>query len=105
MAQRYDVTIFGVSTKNFSGVTAGQVEGEDDKELRELCEQTGGQIFLPSQKAELFRAFTQVALDLRKEYVLFYTPTNQDKNGKRRKIEVKIVGADARLYHKKGYTY
>ncbi|MEK6324704.1 MAG: VWA domain-containing protein [Acidobacteriota bacterium] len=105
MAQRYDVTIFGISTKNFRGVDSGMVENADDKELRRLCEETGGQILLPSQKVELFRAFMQVALDLRQEYVLFYTPTNQAKAGKKREIKVKLVGADARLYHKHGYVY
>jgi Ca-activated chloride channel family protein len=105
MAQRYDVTIFGISTKNFKGVESGIVENSDDKELRRLCEETGGQLFLPSQKAELFRAFSQVAQDLRQEYVLFYTPQNQTKTGKRREIKVKLVAAEGRPYHKQGYTY
>ncbi|HLG15920.1 MAG TPA: VWA domain-containing protein [Blastocatellia bacterium] len=105
MAQRYDVTIFGISTKNFTGITSGTVMNADDKHLRELCEETGGQLFLPSQKVELFKAFTEVALDLRQEYVVFYTPQNQAKNGRRRKIEVKLVAADGQLYHKQGYVY
>jgi Ca-activated chloride channel family protein len=105
MAQRYDVTIFGISTKNFKGINSGTTDSADDKELRQLCEQTGGQVFLPSQKIELFRAFSQVAQDLRQEYVIFYTPQNQDKNGKRREIKVKLVRADGRLYHKQGYVY
>jgi len=105
MAQRYDVTIFGISTKNFKGVESGIVENADDKDLRKLCEETGGQVFLPSQKTELFRAFTQVAQDLRQEYVLFYTPQNQTKSGKRREIKVKLVAAEGRPYHKQGYTY
>src|SRR6185369_8491107 len=71
MAQRYDVTIFGISTKNFTGITSGTVDNADDRDLRRLCEETGGQIFLPSQKIDLFRAFNQVAQDLRQEYVLF----------------------------------
>jgi Ca-activated chloride channel family protein len=105
MAQRYDVTIFGISTKNFKGIDTGMVESSDDKELRRLCEDTGGQVFLPSQKLELFRSFTEVAQDLRQEYVLFYTPTNQARASKKREIKVKLVGADAILYHKKGYVY
>lgn len=105
MAQRYDVTIFGISTKNFRGVDTGMVESADDKELRRLCEDTGGQVFLPSQQVEMHRSFTQVAQDLRQEYVLFYTPTNQVKAGKKREIKVKLVGADGRLHHKQGYVY
>jgi Ca-activated chloride channel family protein len=105
MAERYDVTIFGISTKNFTGITSGMVESPDDKELRRLCEETGGQLFLPSEKKELFKAFTQVASDLRAEYVVFYTPDNQEHTGKRRLIKVKLVEANGHLYHKQGYTY
>jgi len=105
MGQHYDVTVFGISTKNFKGVESGMVENADDKDLRRLCEETGGQVFLPSQKLELFRSFSEVAQDLRHEYVIFYTPTNQARAGKKREIKVKLVGADAHLYHKQGYTY
>jgi Ca-activated chloride channel homolog len=105
MAQRYDVTIFGISTKNFKGIDSGSVEGADDKELRRLCEETGGQLFLPSQKLELFRAFTQVAQDLRQEYVLYYKPDNQKETGKRRDIKVKLISIDGKLHYKQGYTY
>ena len=105
MAERYDVTIFGISTKNFKGASSGLIENADDKDLRKLCEETGGQLFLPSEKAELFRAFTQVALDLRQEYVLFYTPVNQAKLNKRREIKVKLVASEGHPYHKQGYVY
>ncbi|HST20561.1 MAG TPA: VWA domain-containing protein [Blastocatellia bacterium] len=105
MAQGHDVTIFGISTKNFKGIDTGTVESSDDKDLRKLCEATGGQVFLPSQKADLFRAFTQVAMDLRQEYVIFYRPINQQKLNKPREIKVKLVSADGRLYHKEGYRH
>ena len=105
IAQRYNVTVFGISTKNFSGIAAGAVENSDDKELRVLCEQTGGQVFLPSQKLELFRAFTRIADDLRHEYVIYYQPTNQEKNGKAREIKVKLTRRDGDLYYKKGYVH
>jgi Ca-activated chloride channel homolog len=105
IAQRHDVTVFGISTKNFKGIASGTVENADDKELRLLCEQTGGQLFLPSQKIELFRAFSEVAQDLRQEYVIFYTPENQEKTGKARDVKVKLVSQKGRLYHKQGYVY
>jgi Ca-activated chloride channel family protein len=104
MAQRYDVTIYGISTKNFKGTGSGLTENADDKELRRLCEETGGQIFLPSQKMELFKAFTEVAQDLRQEYVIYYKPTNQAKTDKSRQIRVKLVGAEGHLSHKQAYT-
>lgn len=105
IAQRYDVTLFGVSTKNFTGITSGMVEGSDDKNLRRVCEETGGQLFLPSQKAQLFQSFTNVAADLRSEYVLFYTPKNQERTGKRRDVDVKMIGVKGRPHHKEWYVY
>jgi Ca-activated chloride channel homolog len=105
IAQRHDVTIFGISTKNFTGTGAGTVESSDDKDLRRLCEETGGQVFLPSQMIELLKAFTRVAQDLRQEYVLYYNPLNQDKTGKKREIRVKLLNKEGKLFHKQGYTY
>ena len=104
IAQRYNVTVFGISTKNFSGIGAGAVENSDDKELRVLCEQTGGQVFLPSQKLELFGSFTKIEKDLRQEYVIYYQPTNQEKSKKPREIKVKLTRRDGDLSYKKGYV-
>ena len=105
IAQRHDVTIFGISTKNFTGVGSGSVEGEEDKELRRLCEATGGQVFLPSQLIELHRAFTEVAKDIRQEYVIYYDPENQARTGKPRRITVKLLNAKGNLFHKEEYVY
>src|ERR1044072_5479085 len=105
IAQRYDVTIFGISTKNFSGAGGGTVASTPDKELERLCEETGGQVFLPSQKIELFRSFTEVAQDLRREYVIYNRPFNQEKTGKKREIRVKLINAEGKLSHKQGYVY
>jgi Ca-activated chloride channel homolog len=105
IAQKHDVTVFGISTKNFTGVGSGSVEGEEDKELRRLCEATGGQVFLPSQLIDLHRAFTEVAKDIRQEYVIYYRPENQDPTGKRREIKVKLLNAKGDLFHKEAYTY
>jgi Ca-activated chloride channel homolog len=103
LAQRYDVTLFGISTKNFKGIMSGMVENVDDKELRHLCEETGGQIFLPSEKMELFRSFTEVAQDLRQEYVIYYQTPNPG-DAKVRQIKVKLIGAKGELYHKEAYS-
>jgi Ca-activated chloride channel family protein len=105
LAQSHDVTIFGVSTKNFTGITRGMVTNEDDKVLRRLCEETGGRLFMPSQKKELFEAFSAVAFDLRSEYVVSYYPDNQKKTGKQREIKVKLIGTDGRTHYKQHYTY
>jgi Ca-activated chloride channel homolog len=105
IAQRMNVVVFGISTRNFSDISAGTVRGSVDKELARLCEETGGRTFLPYQRIELARAFGSIRDDLRSQYVIFYSPTNQKRDGKFRKIEVKLQGVDGKykVRAKRGY--
>ncbi|MBK6313559.1 MAG: VWA domain-containing protein [Blastocatellia bacterium] len=105
MAQRTSVTIFGISTRNYSDINAGTTRGSVDKDLEKLCEQTGGRTFLPYQRIELERAFAGVRTLLRNQYVIYYEPKNQVRDGKYRKIEVKTENIDrkADIRAKAGY--
>ena len=105
MAQRTSVTIFGISTRNYSDINAGTTRGSVDKDLDKLCEQTGGRTFLPYQRIELERAFAGVRTLLRNQYVIYYEPKNQVRDGKYRKIEVKMENIDrkADIRAKAGY--
>jgi Ca-activated chloride channel family protein len=105
IAQRHDVTVFGISTKNFSGVGAGVVESSDDKELRRLCNETGGEFFLPSQRQGLEEALTAVADGLGNGYLLYYAPLNQLKTRKRRSIKINMKGAQGQASYRQGYVY
>lgn len=58
--------------------------------LEELARLTGGQAFFVSTESELEQATSRVALELRHQYSLAYTPTNQQRDGKWRKIKVRI---------------
>lgn len=105
IAQKANVTIFGISTRNYSDVNAGSVRGSVDKELDKLCGSTGGRTFLPYQRLELERAFAGVRQLLRNQYVIYYEPKDQNRDGKFRKIEVKLVNVDGKadVRAKNGY--
>lgn len=105
IAQKSNVTIFGISTRNYSDVSAGTVQGSVDKDLDRLCKATGGRTYLPYQRLELERAFAGVRILLRNQYVIYYQPKNQNRDGTFRKIEVKVEGADKKIdvRHKGGY--
>lgn len=105
IAQRNDVVIFGISTKGagFFGVEGGQVADDDDKELRRLCEETGGQIAFPSNYLDLERAFADINTKARGYYLIAYEPQEPERPGFR-KIEVKLVGRKGlQLRTRKGY--
>jgi Ca-activated chloride channel family protein len=97
IAQRADVTIYGVSTRNYSDISAGTVRSSVDKTLAKLCEKTGGRTFLPYQKIELLRAFADISKTLRNQYVIYYQPQNQFRDGKFREIRVEVNGVDGKI--------
>ncbi|HEX8069862.1 MAG TPA: VWA domain-containing protein [Pyrinomonadaceae bacterium] len=111
IAQRTETVIFAISTKaGFSsvvpGVEAGQVKDSGDKELERLCAETGGRAFFTGDRLALERSFTQVARELRSQYLLTYKPT-RPFDGSTRQIEVKLAdrsrkGLEVRT--RKGYT-
>jgi Ca-activated chloride channel family protein len=96
MAQRTNVTIFGISTRNYSDIGAGSVRGSVDKDLERICERTGGRTFLPYQRIELERAFAGISRLLRNQYVIYYQPQNQTRDGKYREIKIKLENVDGR---------
>jgi len=64
---------------------------QGDNELRTFAKETGGQAFFPRFMAELPNAFYAINQALRNEYTLGYSPTNQTRDGKFRKITVQLV--------------
>jgi VWFA-related protein len=96
IAQRTETTVFAISTKagflgNMPGVEAGTVKDKGDKELTRLCEETGGSAFFTGDQLALERAFTRISQELRSQYIITYRPANQNYDGKKRKIEVRLT--------------
>ncbi len=59
--------------------------------LSELAEQTGGRHFPVENINELPDIAAKIGIELRNQYVLGYTPTNQSRDGKYRRVRVKLV--------------
>lgn len=97
IAQRTNTTIFGISTRNYADIGAGTVRGSVDKELDKLCEKTGGRTYLPYERLELERAFKAVRELLRNQYVIYYEPQDQTRDGKFREIKVEVDGVDRKI--------
>jgi VWFA-related protein len=61
-----------------------------DREMKRLAENTGGRVIGVGNKPEkLKQAFDQIANELRTQYSVGYTPTNQKRDGGFRKVEIK----------------
>jgi len=59
--------------------------------LSEIAEQTGGRAFAASDPHDLPSVAARIGIELRNQYVLAYSPKNQNKDGKYRKVEVKVT--------------
>ncbi len=59
--------------------------------LSELAEQTGGRHFPVENLNDLPDVAAKIGMELRNQYVLGYSPANADRNGKYRRVVVKLV--------------
>ena len=62
-----------------------------DNQLKTFSKETGGQAYFPRFAAEFPQIFQQVNQGLRNQYSLTYSPSNQSRDGKYRKIRVELV--------------
>jgi Ca-activated chloride channel family protein len=69
-----------------------------------LAEETGGRAYFTAEVIELERSFTANARELRSQYLIAYSPTNEKYDGKQRQIEVRLPGyKNLKVRTKTGY--
>ena len=71
------------------GRTAEELSGPSL--LSEIAEQTGGRHFPVENIAELPDIAAKIGIELRNQYILGYSPSNQGRDGKYRRVQVKLV--------------
>jgi Ca-activated chloride channel family protein len=82
--------------------------GVDKGVLNKISERTGGRAFFPRDESELRKAFTQIQIEMRSQYLIAYEPSNQKRDGSYRKIEIQVVNPElakqkTTLTHRQGY--
>ena len=65
--------------------------------LNNIARLTGSSAFYPRTAMELDEAMVQIALELRRQYNLGYSPTNPRRDGKWRKIQVRVNAPEERV--------
>jgi Ca-activated chloride channel family protein len=58
--------------------------------LTEIAEQTGGRQYAVENLAELADIAAKIGVELRNQYIIGYSPRNQERDGKYRRVEVKL---------------
>jgi Ca-activated chloride channel family protein len=80
----------GVGRPSLNEKAERQREMRGQMILDDIARLTGGRAFFVNSASELEEAAARVALELRHQYSLGYTPTNQRHDGRWRKIQVRI---------------
>jgi Ca-activated chloride channel family protein len=75
------------------------------KYLQQLAEKTGGRYFMAADGNTIRRSFSEVAEELRRQYVLGYHPNELVQTGRERKIRVKVNRRRVAVRARESYTY
>jgi VWFA-related protein len=86
-----DVQIFAIGIFESMG-NRGRTpeEASGPSLLNELAEQTGGREYAVENVAELPDIAAKIGIELRNEYILGYSPKNHERDGKYRRVQVKL---------------
>jgi VWFA-related protein len=90
----------GIGDNFYSGVDRGS--------LNKISERTGGRAYYPKDESELRLAFKQIQDEMRSQYLLAYEPTNQNRDGSYRRIEIQLANPNLqkekiKVTHRQGY--
>jgi Ca-activated chloride channel family protein len=76
------------------GIFDEQDEDQNPGVLKQLAKETGGEAFLPESLKEIVPICERIAHDIRNQYTLAYVPTNRERDGTYRAIQVKAMARD-----------
>lgn len=99
LLRTHDVQVFVIGVVSVLGKSQA-LFGKGPREkatafLNNLAQETGGRAFFPKNAKEMQEAVEEIARDLRSQYVIGYQTSNANRDGKFRKIQVKLVEAAA----------
>jgi Ca-activated chloride channel family protein len=98
-----DVTVYAVG---FLDNQRGQDAMEQRLRLSQLSTETGGEAFFPRSMTQVQEAYDKIEAQIRAQYSLGYVSTNTRRDGRWRKVEVKVTRAGLdrpRVQTRKGY--
>jgi Ca-activated chloride channel family protein len=87
-----DVQIYAIGIYEPAGARGRTPEESNGPQLlTDLAEQTGGRQYQVENVNELPDIAAKIGMELRNQYLLGYSPMNQERDGKYRHVEVKLV--------------
>jgi len=91
-AKAHNVIIYGIG-----------LGGGDKRVLKEFPEVTGGRAFFVEKASELAGVYEQIALELRRQYFLTYSTTNENWDGRWVEVSVEAPDTKYKVRARRGY--
>ncbi|HEY6340137.1 MAG TPA: VWA domain-containing protein [Bryobacteraceae bacterium] len=103
-----DVQIYSIGIfESMAGRNRTPEEASGPQLLNEVSESTGGRFFSADSLADLPDIAAKIGLELRNQYVLGYSPKNKERDGKFRRVQVRLVKTagmpQLKATHRPGY--
>ena len=98
-----DVTVYAIGFLEHQSVST---KNEQRLRLNQLAGETGGEAFFPYSMDQIEEAYDKIVAEVRAQYSLGYVSTNRARDGRWRKVEVKLrrlETSDLRVRTRKGY--
>lgn len=105
LAKRTEVAIYAIGLRDPNASLSRSRGGFRESEfvLKQFAQETGGRAFFPNSASELAGIYGQVADELAAQYTLGYAPRNARRDGRWRRVVVRIDRPDALARTKQGY--
>ena len=102
-AQKADLIVYAVDIVDRAFYGLNDMGFNGDSVLKKFSEETGGEVIKATRQKDAAAAFLAIADQLRTQYLLGYTPTNKARNGKYRKIRVRVRESSYKVQARRGY--
>lgn len=102
-AQKADVIIYSILISDRAFYSRWGIGYGGESALSKLSGETGGRVFRADNQRNTSEAFSEIAAELRTQYLLGYTPSNKTADGTFRHIKVRVKDGHYDVQARRGY--
>jgi VWFA-related protein len=102
-AQKSDAVIYSIDYSDPSAYGPFGGGGMGEGELRKMSDETGGRVYKVDRRHSLEDVFKELQEEMRSQYSIAYTPTNEVKDGGYRHLDVRLANKELKAQARKGY--
>jgi VWFA-related protein len=105
-AQKADAVIYSIDYSDpraYGGFGSFSIGGGGEAELHKMSDETGGRVYKVDRRHPLDEVFKELQDEMRSQYSMAYTPTNEVKDGGYRHLEVRMANKELKAQARKGY--